>query len=77
MPEIKAQDSDCLKEYGGGDDVSFAFCGPRVFPSICYVRCQLEKGAKGGRCSWGPGIKVKCLCDYCDDNPSNIRSAGI
>ncbi|KAL0739947.1 hypothetical protein Bca4012_081460 [Brassica carinata] len=73
MPEIDAQDSDCLIEYGAG--VGFAFCGPIMEPSLCYVRCALDKGAKGGKCEWGEGINVKCLCDFCSDEPDQILSA--
>ncbi|KAG2309574.1 hypothetical protein Bca52824_029322 [Brassica carinata] len=72
MPEIDAQDSDCLIEYGAG--VGFAFCGPIMEPSLCYVRCALDKGAKGGKCEWGEGINVKCLCDFCSDEPDQILS---
>ncbi|KFK32369.1 hypothetical protein AALP_AA6G232600 [Arabis alpina] len=68
VPKIEAQDSKCLKEYGG--DVGFGFCAPRIFPRICYTRCRENKGAKGGRCLWGEGSSVKCLCDYCDDTPA-------
>ncbi|XP_024010704.1 LOW QUALITY PROTEIN: defensin-like protein 195 [Eutrema salsugineum] len=68
VPEIEAQDySECLKEYGG--DVGFGFCAPRIFPTFCYTRCRENKGAKGGRCLWGEGIDVKCLCDFCNDQP--------
>ncbi|CAH8257263.1 unnamed protein product [Arabidopsis lyrata] len=67
MPEIEAQGSECLEEYGG--DVGFGFCAPRIFPTICYTRCREIKGAKGGRCRWGEGSNVKCLCDSCDDTP--------
>ncbi|KFK37181.1 hypothetical protein AALP_AA4G224600, partial [Arabis alpina] len=31
IPEIAAQDSECLKEYGG--DVGFGFCAPKIFPT--------------------------------------------
>ncbi|CAL9243204.1 unnamed protein product [Arabidopsis halleri] len=41
MPEIKAQDSDCLKEYGG--DVGFPFCAILIFPSVCYIKCRQDK----------------------------------
>ncbi|KAG7574769.1 Endonuclease/exonuclease/phosphatase superfamily [Arabidopsis suecica] len=67
VPEIEAQGNECLKEYGG--DVGFSFCAPRIFPTICYTRCREIKRAKGGRCRWGQGSNVKCLCDYCDDTP--------
>ncbi|CAL9236765.1 unnamed protein product [Arabidopsis halleri] len=67
VPEIEAQGNECLKEYGG--DVGFSFCAPRIFPTFCYTRCREIKGAKGGRCRWGQGSNVKCLCDSCDDTP--------
>ncbi|CAF1803677.1 BnaC04g52990D [Brassica napus] len=67
VPEIEAQDSQCLREYGG--DVGFSFCAPRILPTFCYTRCRENKGAKGGRCRWGPGTNVRCLCDYCNDKP--------
>ncbi|KAG7574770.1 Scorpion long chain toxin/defensin [Arabidopsis suecica] len=69
MPEIKAQDSKCLKEYGG--NVGFSYCAPRIFPSFCYRNCRKNKGAKGGRCrSGGAGAgSMICLCDYCSDKP--------
>ncbi|KAG2326201.1 hypothetical protein Bca4012_035167 [Brassica carinata] len=78
VPEIKAQDSECLKEYGG--DVGFGFCAPRIFPTICYTRCRENKGAKGGKCIWGEAGAggVKCLCDYCSDSPfDQILRGGI
>uniref|UniRef100_A0A1J3EW35 Defensin-like protein 2 n=1 Tax=Noccaea caerulescens TaxID=107243 RepID=A0A1J3EW35_NOCCA len=64
MPEIEAQDSECLKEYGG--DVGFSFCAPRIYPSFCYQNCVKNKGAKSGKCVWG-STDVKCYCDFCDD----------
>ncbi|KAL1191187.1 Defensin-like protein 2 [Cardamine amara subsp. amara] len=68
VSEIEAQDSECLKEYGG--DVGFSFCAPLVFPSICYHKCRMDKGSKGGKCLWGTRvIDVKCLCDFCHDEP--------
>ncbi|KAG7537600.1 Knottin scorpion toxin-like superfamily [Arabidopsis suecica] len=70
MPEIKAQDSDCLKEYGG--DVGFPFCGILIFPSVCYVKCRQDKKAKGGRCQVQQeegDTKFTCLCDYCNSSP--------
>ncbi|CAN7007519.1 unnamed protein product [Brassica oleracea var. botrytis] len=71
VTEIEAQDSECLKEYGGdvGVDVSVAYCAPKTYPKICYVRCQADKGAKGGRCITGDDgvFDYKCLCDYCSD----------
>ncbi|KAJ0258457.1 Protein NLP8 [Hirschfeldia incana] len=67
VPETEAQDSKCLREYGG--DVGFRFCAPRIFPTFCYTRCRENKGAKGGRCRWGQGTNVTCLCDYCNDQP--------
>ncbi|KAJ0258458.1 Defensin-like protein 193 [Hirschfeldia incana] len=73
VPEIKAQDSECLKEYGG--DVGFPFCAPRIFPTICYMRCRDDKGAKGGRCRW-EDEGVKCLCDYCNDSPIDLIPNG-
>ncbi|KAF8101231.1 hypothetical protein N665_0208s0020 [Sinapis alba] len=74
VPEIKAQDSECLKEYGG--DVGFSFCAPRIFPTFCYRNCREEKGAKGGRCLWEDAGGVKCLCDYCDDSPFDPIPSG-
>ncbi|XP_019101985.1 PREDICTED: defensin-like protein 195 [Camelina sativa] len=68
MPEIEAQGSECLKEYGG--DVGFGFCAPRIFPTICYTRCRANKGAKGGRCRWGEEIEAQgseCLKEYGGD----------
>lgn len=76
ISKIEAQDSECLKEYGvddDGDDVGFRFCAPRIFPTLCYRRCQKDKGAKGGKCLWdeeGSG-NVKCLCDFCSEEPFN------
>ncbi|EOA28308.1 hypothetical protein CARUB_v10024506mg [Capsella rubella] len=69
VPEIYAQDSKCLKEYGG--NVGFSYCAPLIFPSFCYRNCRKNKAAKGGRCrSGGPGAGgMKCLCDYCSDKP--------
>ncbi|EOA28668.1 hypothetical protein CARUB_v10024891mg [Capsella rubella] len=67
VPDIEAQGTECLKEYGG--NVGFGFCAPRIFPTFCYTRCRENKGAKGGRCLWGQGGTVKCLCDFCDDTP--------
>ncbi|CAN6994762.1 unnamed protein product [Brassica rapa subsp. trilocularis] len=77
VPEIKAQDSECLKEYGG--NVGFNFCAPRIYPSFCYTRCREDKGAKGGICRWGDSPdSVKCLCEYCSDEISHqILSGGI
>ncbi|CAF1803743.1 unnamed protein product [Brassica napus] len=77
VPEIKAQDSECLKEYGG--NVGFNFCAPRIYPSFCYTRCREDKGAKGGICRWGDSPdSVKCLCEYCSDQISHqILSGGI
>ncbi|CDY58533.1 BnaC04g53020D [Brassica napus] len=65
VPEIKAQDSECLKEYGG--NVGFNFCAPRIYPSFC------------GICRWGDSPdSVKCLCEYCSDQISHqILSGGI
>ncbi|KFK32370.1 hypothetical protein AALP_AA6G232700 [Arabis alpina] len=67
VPEIEAQGSKCLKEYGG--DVGFRFCAPLIYPPFCYTRCRENKGAKGGRCRSGEGGAFKCLCDYCNDTP--------
>ena len=44
MPEIEAQDTECLVEYSG--DVGFAFCAPRIYPPFCYTRCRENKGSK-------------------------------
>ncbi|KAG7574771.1 Knottin scorpion toxin-like [Arabidopsis suecica] len=76
IPEIEAQDSECLKEYGvddDGEDVGFRFCATRIFPTLCYRRCQKDKGAKGGKCRWEEvgSRNVKCLCDFCSEDPSN------
>ncbi|KAL1191186.1 Defensin-like protein [Cardamine amara subsp. amara] len=69
VPEIKAQGSKCLKEYGG--DVGFRYCAPRIYPSFCYRNCRQNKGAKGGRCRSGKAgafqSSMICLCDYCSD----------
>ncbi|CAF2301063.1 unnamed protein product [Brassica rapa] len=65
VPEIEAQDTECLVEYGG--DVGFAFCAPLIYPPFCYTRCRENKGSKGGICV-SEGNKVKCLCDFCNDN---------
>ncbi|CAA7050480.1 unnamed protein product [Microthlaspi erraticum] len=71
LPETKAQDRKCLKEYGG--DVGFSYCAPRIRPTFCHRNCRAHKGAKGGRCLWGEavpgGVSVKCLCDFCSDKP--------
>ncbi|CAH2058182.1 unnamed protein product [Thlaspi arvense] len=69
VPEIKAQASKCLKEYGG--NVGFSFCAPRIYPSFCYQRCRANKGAKGGRCRTGKAgaADMICLCDYCSGKP--------
>ncbi|XP_010508409.1 PREDICTED: defensin-like protein 4 [Camelina sativa] len=64
MPGTEAHAEECLKEYGG--DVGFQFCAPRIFPSFCVSRCQADKGAKGGKCTWGSD-GVKCLCDFCGE----------
>ncbi|KAG7644169.1 Scorpion long chain toxin/defensin [Arabidopsis suecica] len=69
IPEIEAHDSECLKEYGG--DVGFGFCAPKIFPTICYRNCQKDKGANGGKCLWGEGGNVKCLCDFCSKESFN------
>ncbi|CAL9236767.1 unnamed protein product [Arabidopsis halleri] len=74
IPEIEAQDSECLKEYGvddDGEDVGFRFCAPRIHPTLCYRRCEEDKGANGGKCLWGEGGNVKCLCDFCSEEPFN------
>ncbi|EOA28204.1 hypothetical protein CARUB_v10024394mg [Capsella rubella] len=65
MTGTEAHDDECLKEYGG--DVGFQLCAPRIYPSFCVQRCRSEKGAKGGKCIWGDGVDVKCLCDFCGD----------
>ncbi|KAJ0250860.1 hypothetical protein HA466_0132840 [Hirschfeldia incana] len=70
VAEIEAQDSECLKEYGG--DVGSAFCAPMIFPTFCYTNCRKDKGAKGGRCIWKGMGNFKCLCDYCSDEPGQI-----
>ncbi|KAG2327705.1 hypothetical protein Bca52824_010433 [Brassica carinata] len=77
VPKIEAQDTECLVEYGG--DVGFAFCAPLIYPPFCYTRCRENKGSKGGRCVWGEGTKVKCLCDFCTDNykPDDQTLSGI
>ncbi|CAA7050482.1 unnamed protein product [Microthlaspi erraticum] len=69
VPEIKAQDSKCLKEYGG--NVGFSYCAPLIYPSFCYRNCRMNKGAKGGRCRSGKAGAgdMKCLCDFCSDKP--------
>ncbi|XP_013635185.1 PREDICTED: defensin-like protein 4 [Brassica oleracea var. oleracea] len=72
MPEIEAQDSECLKEYGG--DVGFGFCAPRIYPTFCVKRCRADKGALGGKCIWGQGSNVKCLCNFCRPEPGQILS---
>ncbi|CDY23374.1 BnaC04g49020D [Brassica napus] len=72
MPEIEAQDSECLKEYGG--DVGFGFCAPRIYPSFCVQRCRADKGALSGKCIWGQGGNVKCLCNFCRHEPGQILS---
>ncbi|KAG2285033.1 hypothetical protein Bca52824_044637 [Brassica carinata] len=48
VPEIEAQDTECLVEYGG--DVDFALCAPLIYPPFCYTRCREDKGSKGGTC---------------------------
>ncbi|CAF1803691.1 unnamed protein product [Brassica oleracea] len=76
-PEIEAQDSECLKEYGG--NVGFGFCAPQTFPTICYIRCREDKDAKGGRCITGDAgaFDFKCLCDYCSDKPNDQILHGV
>lgn len=49
-----------------GDDVGFHFCAP---PSVCYMRCRQDKGAKGGKYLWGDVFSAECLCDFCSDVP--------
>ncbi|CAH8374035.1 unnamed protein product [Eruca vesicaria subsp. sativa] len=76
VPEIDAQDRECLKEYGG--DVGFSLCAPMIYPSFCVRRCRSEKGAKGGECRWGDEFNVKCLCDFCSHKAyDQILSTGI
>ncbi|KFK37180.1 hypothetical protein AALP_AA4G224500 [Arabis alpina] len=70
MSGIEAQDTECLEEYGG--DVGFAFCAPRIWPTLCYQFCRLYKGAKGGKCV--SEENVKCICDFCNDSPYVIKS---
>lgn len=65
VPEIEAQDTECLVEYGG--DVDFALCAPLIYPPFCYTRCREDKGSKGGTCV-SEGNRGKCLCDFCHDN---------
>ncbi|EFH70311.1 hypothetical protein ARALYDRAFT_473897 [Arabidopsis lyrata subsp. lyrata] len=69
-PEIEAYDRKCLKEYGG--DVGFSYCAPRIFPTFCDQNCRKNKGAKGGICRWeeNNAIGVKCLCNFCSEEPS-------
>nr|ACM44499.1 trypsin inhibitor [Descurainia sophia] len=70
--EAQLQERQCLKEYGG--DVGFSFCAPRIFPSFCDRNCRNNKGAKGGICRWeqNNAIGVRCLCDFCGEEPSNL-----
>ncbi|KFK32373.1 hypothetical protein AALP_AA6G233000 [Arabis alpina] len=65
VPETKAQDSKCLKEYGG--NVGFSYCAPKIHPTFCHQNCVKNKGAKRGICRWGDAQSggVKCLCDFC------------
>ncbi|CAN7063188.1 unnamed protein product, partial [Brassica rapa subsp. trilocularis] len=72
MPETEAQDSECLKEYGG--DVGFSFCAPKIYPTRCVRKCRADKGALGGKCTWEHGINVKCLCDFCRHESGQILS---
>ncbi|CAH8374053.1 unnamed protein product [Eruca vesicaria subsp. sativa] len=72
VSEIGAQDSECLKEYGG--DVGAAFCGHMIYPTICYTKCRENKGAKGGRCIWKGAGNFKCFCDFCSNEPGQIIS---
>ncbi|KFK24554.1 hypothetical protein AALP_AAs67921U000400, partial [Arabis alpina] len=51
-------------------DVGFGFCAPKIFPTICYTRCRDDKEAEGGKCLWEQD-GVKCLCDFCSDDPAN------
>ncbi|XP_023640952.1 defensin-like protein 4 [Capsella rubella] len=67
VPGTEAHNDECLKEYGG--NVGFPFCAPRIFPSVCYSRCQRDKNAQGGKCVWGDS-GVTCFCDFCSDQPS-------
>ncbi|KAL0739945.1 hypothetical protein Bca4012_081458 [Brassica carinata] len=70
-PEIEAQDSKCLKEYGG--DVGFSFCAPKIYPTLCVRRCRSDKRALDGKCIW-EGINAKCLCNFCRQEPVNKPS---
>ncbi|KAG2309571.1 hypothetical protein Bca52824_029319 [Brassica carinata] len=70
-PEIEAQDSKCLKEYGG--DVGFSFCAPKIYPTLCVRRCRSDKRALDGKCIW-EGINAKCLCNFCRQEPGQILS---
>ncbi|CAA7042151.1 unnamed protein product [Microthlaspi erraticum] len=74
VPEMQAQDSDCLQEYGG--DVGFSFCAPRIYPTICHTRCVYSKRAKRGICEWNPSGGVTCLCDFCDSSVTVSDSNG-
>ncbi|XP_010508404.1 PREDICTED: defensin-like protein 194 [Camelina sativa] len=66
ISEIQARDDDeCLKEYIGAPP---GYCLAYIYPSLCYHKCQLEKGAKGGKCNYD---NLKCFCDFCSDKPHN------
>ncbi|KFK32372.1 hypothetical protein AALP_AA6G232900 [Arabis alpina] len=77
VPETKAEDRKCLKEYGG--NVGYSYCAPRRSPTFCYMNCVMNKGAKSGICRWGDAgpRDVKCLCDYCGDNSGSERKMGM
>ncbi|CAA7032714.1 unnamed protein product [Microthlaspi erraticum] len=68
MPEIEAQDSKCLKEFGGGSDSDFVLCRVIAYPSLCYKECRRLKRAKGGYCIT-KGRSEKCFCDICSKAP--------
>ncbi|KFK41718.1 hypothetical protein AALP_AA2G164300 [Arabis alpina] len=71
LPEIEAQDDKCLKEYIGGDII--LLCNSPTYPSMCYRLCRWNKGALGGKCLWDEK-PIRCLCDYCSDNPGCLGS---
>ncbi|CAA7024336.1 unnamed protein product [Microthlaspi erraticum] len=71
-PKVEANDDECLKEYfpQGYEIPAYRACTEPDNPSLCYVTCQQERGAKGGKCK---GEKkdlenIQCFCDYCSDD---------
>ncbi|XP_010506237.1 PREDICTED: defensin-like protein 194 [Camelina sativa] len=71
MPKTEAHDEQCLKEYV---DAPPSFCTARIYPSLCYYRCQADKGAKGGKCFrkiGGDDNPLICFCNFCSDKPTD------